>query len=117
MKKHLEADEVGYTTRPLTVFERSIEIQLSGLDEKHPMYYQLWTIFLWSRQDEVLPKELFADILVTDWVDHQNACIHALDFHKSERELLKILSDSWRFDFRERSWDRDKLEEWSSRNV
>ena len=62
--KHLKADEVQYTTRPLTVFEHYLEMQIQLTSNRSPEFFQLWSMLLWSRQNEVLPKNLFADILI-----------------------------------------------------
>lgn len=114
--KHLKADEVQYTTRPLTVFEHCLEMQIQSTSNRSPEFFQLWSMLLWSRQNEVLPKNLFADILMTDWQDHIESCVAAMHVGKEINEVIDNLNSAWRFNFREKSWDRSKLDEWAKTN-
>ena len=114
--RHLKPEEVNYVTRPMTVFEHHIDQQLQRIRPDAPDAIQLWTMFLWSRQNEVLPKELFADILITDWDDHITACRRALHAEDEVRNVLKQLDDSWRFNYREQPFDKSRLDEWLKTN-
>lgn len=103
--RHLKPEDVEYSTRPRTVFEESIWIQLESLSSKHPQYHQMWSIFLWSRQDEVLDQGLFTDILVTDFVDHQEKCLGAMNRDNELRKLFQRLNDNWHYQFGPRDYD------------
>jgi hypothetical protein len=93
--RHLKVEDVVYVTRPLTLFETSLWNILigvknrGGLTAEHPQYYQLWVQFLWSRQDEALPQELFADILLPDFQDHVDECLGQYLTNSTARILLE----------------------------
>lgn len=93
--RHLKVEDVAYVTRPLTLFETSLWNILIGspgrvpLTPEHPQYYQLRVQFLWSRQDEALPQELFADILLPDFQDHMNECLGQYLTNSTAKALLE----------------------------
>jgi hypothetical protein len=93
--KHLKVEDVLYVTRPLTLYEQNLWNILIGqvgrdpLPENHPQFYQLWAQFLWSRQDERLPMNLFMDILVPDFNDHQQECLSQCTADWVARSLLE----------------------------
>lgn len=119
--RHLKPHEVDYVSRPLTIHERQVQhfLENHAKDESHPQYYQLWAAFLWSRQDEVLPSTLFHDILLPDFEEHKAACLTAL----READIVQLLSDNWRFEYRglERTLSKDavlkELEVWHDRET
>lgn len=96
--KHLKVEDVHYVTRPLTLYEQglwNILIGLPGresLPDYHPQYYQLWAQFLWSRQDEIFPLHLFADILIPDLGAHQQECLSQCTASWVAKSLLE---DKW----------------------
>ena len=114
--KHLRPDEVVYSTRPRTIYEEHIWRVLDGLTSRDPNFYPMWSLFLWCRQDEVLPRELFNDILITDFPDHRVKCISAMAQDESVRRVLESLNDQWRFGFKDHDLDHSKLEEWHSKH-
>ena len=96
MPRHLKPEDVHYVARPLTLFEAHIWVILqAGLQPDHPQYYQLWSKFLWSRQDEVYPYMAFVDILISDFNDHQKACLDGV----VQAHTLQGLNDKWDTDF------------------
>lgn len=113
--RHLRPDEVIYSTRPRTIYEEAIWNVLNGMRSNDPNYYGIWSQFLWCRQDEVLPRPLFNDILTTDFDGHREMCIANMNRDASIRALLQSLDDQWRFSFKDRDLDHSKLEEWHSK--
>lgn len=107
--RHLKADEVDYSTRPLTIIEKDLDDATRMLPSDHPHYFRIWTVFLWNRQDRVLPQNLFEDILLPDFEDHREACLEALHKNDQVNEVLKTLDTNWRFDYRDRFVDAETI--------